>query len=132
MLDLRKWAEWMPICCSSEVLHEWGPDEQMVQMDFKLPMIAFHLLVDVYVCTVDLSEEEGCVEVLFCTSGSYLVATHGGTEHNEATRNHRPRTDIGEPNSFLGVPLPKQSANRWLSAQPVIDFASIRVWPTGS
>lgn len=132
MLDLNKWTEWMPMCCVSEVLHEWGPDEQLARLDFKLPVVGLHLLVDVYICTIDRLEEEGCIEILVCTSGSYLVGTHGGSEHNDAAGNHRPRTENGEPKSLFGVPLPKRSANRWLSAQPVVDFASLRVWPTKS
>mmetsp|Transcript_107684 Transcript_107684/g.335800 ORF Transcript_107684/g.335800 Transcript_107684/m.335800 type:complete len:211 (+) Transcript_107684:378-1010(+) len=132
----------MPMCQSAEVVRRWGPTELLAHLDFRLPVVGLHLLCDVYICLVDRLEEEGCLEVLFCSSGSSVAGalcggrgTAAGCEGAAAAtavRAPRPGAGAGaEARGFLGAFLPS-AARSWRAVQAEVDAGSLRLWPTDS
>lgn len=116
LMQFENWPQWMPICQAATTLRRWG-SEQLVHLQFKLPVVRVHFEAVIYVGIVDRLAEEGYLEFLICSSGS-AVARSILCEDGSGT--------ASAPSCFFGVPLPP-SPRRGSRAE--VDWATLRLWP---
>jgi len=119
LLELESWPRWFPMCQRADVLQRWSPGEMLVQLDFKLPVIHLHLLVNLYVGTIDRLSEDGYLDLVICSANSKLasgVVTH---EPGPAGRTR-----------FLDVQLPPAVLPRFQAGIDAnADVAMLRISP---
>mmetsp|Transcript_103003 Transcript_103003/g.181480 ORF Transcript_103003/g.181480 Transcript_103003/m.181480 type:complete len:385 (-) Transcript_103003:101-1255(-) len=147
ILEFELWPQWMPMCQSAEVLKCWSPGEQIVRIDFRLPIVRIHLECLVYVCLVDRLQEEGCLELLACSFGSAaakaVTATIEQEEQeaaassgapldaaaSEAATTALPKRSATSSSSFLGVSA--GSRRKRFGMRTEVHCVSLRIYPTG-
>lgn len=142
IMEFELWPQWMPMCQSAEVLKCWSPGEQIVRLDFRLPIVRIHLECLVYVCLVDLLEEEGCLELLACSFGSAPAkAVIAAVDHETAASSNTPADAAASeapaastpkkssfPSSFLGV---SAGSRKPFGMRTELHVFSLRIYPAG-
>ncbi|CAK0841071.1 unnamed protein product [Prorocentrum cordatum] len=119
LLELESWPSWFPMCQRADVLQRWSPGEMLVQLDFKLPVIHLHLLVNLYIGAIDRLREDGCLDLVICSANSKfargVVTQEPG--HDGGTR-------------FLDVRLPPVMLPRFQAGIDAnADVAMLRISP---
>jgi hypothetical protein len=117
MMEFEHYKEWFPFCESSEVLMRWGNTDRLVHMQLKMPIVGLRVQSIMYISLVDRLEEDGCLEWHVTSVGS-------------STSRSLFNLDEGEPQTFLGVKLPK-TTSRWVITAEV-ELMNIKIYPTGS
>jgi len=126
ILEFESFPYWMPMCQAADVLRRWSPGEQLVRLEFRLPVIHLRLEFLIYCRLVNRLDEEGFLELLLCSPGGAAAGAFSGAGRDPGSPPADERRPFKSAPCFLGVQIP---ARRRLVARSELDCGSLRIYP---